>query len=177
MQIGEHLYFAPNIRFDQLDLQGLALPEQFAQRIRGFYLDPAGLCAEKGFAFASGVLLVACIDALARFRTEINGTGERFRAFTKAQLPSFGTDELAKQLYDDFRCGLVHESRIKRGAQFSFDFECTALPLADALIINPSLLLQEVSEALDQYVALLQNDENERHRLAMQLTNDHAEDF
>ena len=78
MKLGDVLYFAPGIRFDQVDLGGPRLPEQFRQRVRGFYIAPAEKCAEMDYAFAAGVLLVSCIDALARHRFG-DGVGRRDR--------------------------------------------------------------------------------------------------
>lgn len=40
MKIGDLLFFAPGIRFDELDLTGAKLPEQLQQRIGGYYVEP-----------------------------------------------------------------------------------------------------------------------------------------
>jgi hypothetical protein len=37
MKIGDHVYFAPGIRFADLDLEGPTLPTQYAARIEGYY--------------------------------------------------------------------------------------------------------------------------------------------
>lgn len=80
MKTGDTLFFAPGIRFVEVDLNGTALARQFERRIAGFYLDPADRCATEGFAFAAGVILVSCIDALARFHVG-GGVGTRFKTF------------------------------------------------------------------------------------------------
>lgn len=118
---GDILYFAPGIRFNQIDLNGPTLPEQFNCRITGYYIKPAEECCERGQAFAAGVLLVSCIDALARFKFKTNDVGKRFKDFVQQELPSFSNKELAKRFYEDFRNGLIHESRIKLGGQFSLE--------------------------------------------------------
>src|SRR6266481_5371770 len=68
-RIADQLYFAPNVRFADLDWTGVRLPTQFHQRMSGFYLKPAIVLAEAEHAFASGVLVVCAIDALALFTT------------------------------------------------------------------------------------------------------------
>src|SRR5574341_1198917 len=139
MRLGSILYFAPGIRFDEVDLDGRRLPEQFRLRMAGFYLEPAQACAQRGFAFAAGVLLVSCIDALARLRFD-DKVGKRFKEFTTKALPSFSEGDLAERFYDEFRNGLVHEARLKKGAQFSLETEATVQQLDGLLLVNPKYL-------------------------------------
>ena len=56
------------------------MPDQFERRVRSFYLEPAIVCAEAGFGFAAGVLLLACIDALARIKMGRDDVGGRGRS-------------------------------------------------------------------------------------------------
>ena len=79
MKIGEHLYFAPGIKFSSVDTTSATLAQQLNERIRGFYLHPARLLVEGGHAFAAGVMIVVAIDALARLDTGSEKVGERFR--------------------------------------------------------------------------------------------------
>ena len=41
MRIGDLVYFAPGLRFDEINLDGSALPQQVELRISGYYLKPA----------------------------------------------------------------------------------------------------------------------------------------
>jgi hypothetical protein len=176
VKIDDVLYFAPNIRFDELDFDGPRLPGQFAARIAGFYLEPADHCIEKRFALAAGVLLTACIDALARVQTGSSDVGKRFMFFARTQLPSFATDTMARRLYTEFRNGLIHEARIKRGAQFSFDFEETAWESNGILVINPARLASEVKQAFARYINYLEQSVVALEELSCTLKADHAED-
>lgn len=176
MRIGDLLFFAPRIRFDQLDLDGTALPKQLQDRIAGYYLEPAEECCNKGHAFAAGVLLVSCIDAVARLRYG-GGVGERFRRFAGEELTSFGTSNLAARLYEEFRNGLVHEGRLKRGGQFSFERRCTVEDVGGVLLINPQHLAAEVREALQGWVTELSADPAARATLATAIKADFAEDL
>jgi hypothetical protein len=176
MRIGDLLYFAPGLRFDQVDLDGPALPDQFRQRTEGFYLLPAEDCAAHQHAFAAGVLLVSCIDALARVRFGV-GVGERFKRFARYELKSFAAGDLAERFYLDFRNGLIHEARLKEGGQFSLEVEKTAQEIDGILLVNPGLLIDEVRSALAGYVAQLHGESSERAKLADVLRQDHAKDF
>jgi hypothetical protein len=93
--------------------------------MNGFYLEPAARCAADRHAFAAGVLLVTCIDALARMRFNNPKVGDRIKRFAREELRSFSASGLATRFYEDFRNGLVHEARIKNGGQFSLDIGST----------------------------------------------------
>ena len=162
MRIREHLYFAPDVKFSELDMSGDILPDQFKKRIRGYYIDPAIKAAEAGHAFASGLLLVACIDALAYFETGSEQVSERFRQWCKMHLASFNDDEMSWRLYKDFRNGLVHNARINNGGEFTLESDCTVEVEESILSINPLRLAEEVSDALNRYIERLKADDGER---------------
>ena len=126
MKIGESLYFAPEIKFSDLDLSGKNLPGQLDSRMRAYYLEPAKALAQNGHAFASGLLLVSCIDALSCLQSKPKASvRRRFCSWIKTGLPSFGSAAIAERFYCEFRNGLVHEARIKKGGQFSLEQSCT----------------------------------------------------
>jgi hypothetical protein len=185
MRKADLLFFADRIQFKDVDLYGPDLPKQFCMRITEFYIRPAEECAGKSYAFAAGVLLVSCIDALARIRYgRLKGTrfrpapqGTRFKQFVREELPSFSTDQLAEKFYEDFRCGLVHEALLKNGGQFSCGTEATLDDGEGLLVINPMSLTKEVSSSLRKYLDLLERDPNERAKLATALKQDFARDF
>jgi hypothetical protein len=181
MRVEDKLYFAPGIWFSDVDLDGPHLPDQFRQRVDGFYIKPAEECTQcVNHAFAAGVLLVTCIDALARLRFPTisdRQSGKRFKEFVRKELPSFSDDKLADRFYRELRNGLVHQGTLNEGAQFSLDFDETVRQCDGILIVNPKCLAKEVSSALDSYVRLLQEKETERQRLAGKLKEDHTKDF
>ena len=175
MREGNILYFAPGIRFGEVDLNGPGLPNQYHARIIGFYVDPAEECAARGQAFASGVLLVNCIDALALVRYG-GRSGVRFRRFAREELRSF-SPPLANRLYEDFRNGLVHEARVKNGGQFSLDIGSTVEERAGLMLINPEQLAVEVRASVDAYTNLLNRDDAARRGLSCTLARDFAKEF
>jgi hypothetical protein len=175
-RVGDLVYFAPDLLFRDVDVDGPALPEQFARRIIGYYIRPAEECAERGHAFAAGVLLVSCIDALGRLRYG-GGVGKRFKKFTTEELPSFSDPTLAGRFYDNFRNGLVHEARIKEGCQFSLDRRTTIENYRGVLLVNPRELAREVRGALTRYIATISQSREERSKFSEALKSAHAEDL
>jgi hypothetical protein len=153
MRISDHIYFAPNVKFSQLSPDRGLLLSQYCARIEGYYLFPARALAEEGHAFASGLVLVSCIDALARIESDsASDVRQRFLSWVTQHLSSFSDENLAKRLYDDFRNGIVHESRVKNGSQFSLERSATVSKLGEILVINPLSLALEVEEALQDFI-------------------------
>ena len=169
MRIVDFLYFAPGVKFDEVNLNGYSFPEQFGRRIDGFYIEPAEECVKRGYTFAAGALLVSCVDALARLRFG-GPVGKRFRKFVREELHSFRDGQLAERFYEDFRNGLVHECRLKHGGQFSLETRMTVVQASGILIVNPGCLATEVRAALRLYLDTLNRDQGERARLANHLT-------
>jgi len=141
MKVGDFIYFAPEIRYADLDLSGITLPDQFRARIEGFFLMPAQLCIEQGHAFAAGLLCVAAIDAISRLHFGPNRlhrlVRKDFCSFARLLLPSFADKGRAHVLYENFRNGLVHEARLKNGCQFSLDAPSTLDASGPTPVINP----------------------------------------
>jgi hypothetical protein len=165
-----------------VDWEGNGLPGQFRRRIEGFYLEPTECCIESGCAFAAGLLLVSCIDSLARLkyrRFDRNDVSGRFKDLLK-ELPAFGAGNFRQRFYDDIRNGLVHEARLKNGAQFTLDSTADKAVTEGAgsiLLVNPSHLLTQVRKALNDYIRLLEADEHERCLLSASLMLDLEKDF
>lgn len=175
MKIDDILYFAPKIKFSQVDWNGRKLANQFKARIEGFYLEPARKCAESEYAFAAGTLLVSCVDALARLRFGGN-VKTRFTKFARKELQSFSRDNLAERFYEEFRNGLVHKARLKQGAQFSLGIGRTLKRFDGILVVNPEHLAGELSSALDSYGDLLRQNDTDRRELANRLKQDLSKD-
>jgi hypothetical protein len=116
------------------------------------------------------------MDALARWKTGSRNIDERFMTFAQQELISFADESRAEQLYTAFRNGLIHEGRIKAGAQFSFDYPRTCEDLDGVLVINPTFLAKEIEAALKAFVAELRSDHALRAQLARRLAHDHKDD-
>jgi hypothetical protein len=182
MREGDDLFFAPGIRFSEVDLASDALADQYRSRIDGFYLAPTGLCIERDHAFAAGLLLVSTIDFMAGLHHSAESLAERsvgadFRRFVRHELQSFHTGDLAQRLYDEFRNGLTHEARIKNAGEFSFDWPQTVRLAGGRLCINPAYLLREVEYALDGQITELIRDDAKRQEEAERLRVLFAKEF
>lgn len=178
MRIGDELFYASGVAFKDIDLDSGLILEHFSTRIVCYYIEPAEKCSDLGCGFASGLLLVSCIDALARFQYDVNvGVKERFTRFAREKLLSFSENDISERFYDEIRNGLVHESRLKKGAQFSFEIPTTVEINNDMLIVNPKMLADEVRTALISYISLLNKDQCLRENLINLLKEDHRLDL
>ena len=171
MRIGDHLYFAPEITFSNVDTTGTTLAKQMGDRIRGFYLEPARVLIKNGHAFASGVMLVVAIDSLARLETGEQRVGVRFKKWCNDYLHSC-TASINKRFYEAFRNGLVHEARIKDGGEFSLEADSTFQEIGKILSCNPTHLLTEIESALAAYVQTLEAEPAELEAVRNRILED-----
>lgn len=162
MRVAGDLYFAPGVTFSELGLDDdEELVDHLAQRIKGYYLSPARELVKSGHAFASGVIIVTCIDALSRFEYGPGtGTGDRFPDWCTSKLHSF-ENGYSRRFYRNFRNGLIHESRIKDGGEFTLEIEQTITESEEVLSINPALLIEEVTETFELYIEQLSSNVEE----------------
>ena len=160
MKVGDQVFFAPGIRFRDLDLDGTRIPEQYGARIEAYYLIPAREAANAGHAFAAGVLALTAIDAMAKVYFGPNRPNRQVRSdfelFVQSLLPSFVEPASARILYDKFRNGLVHEARLKDGCQFELGRSRTFDNTGLAPIVDPACLVAEVGAALKQLISELE---------------------
>lgn len=166
-RIAEQLYFAPSVRFADVDWKE-RLPTQFQQRILGWYLNPAIELAEKHHAFASGILAVCAIDALALFQTGSNGNA-RITAFCRKYISDLAEAKDAEMFCDHFRNGLLHEARVKAGSEFSLEIGRTVEIHHKYLAVNPLRLAIRVDEVLKEYVDYLYHNPPAKLSLAKKL--------
>jgi hypothetical protein len=175
MKNGDLLYFAPGLRFNHVGFDH-GLPKQVKHRLTGFYLKPAEDCCDRDQAFAAGVLIVSCIDAVARL--QIGGrVGDRFKCFACRQLPSCRAQGMAHRLYEDFRNGLVHEGRLKNGAQFSLEPSETIEQKGEIFRVNPRLLGRELQEEVDRWTAEVESNSTKLAGLIAAVRSDFADDL
>jgi len=158
MKIGDFLYFAPSLAFADINFSEAALPDQYCQRINGYYLEPAEVLANAEYGFGAGLLVLCAIDALGKVEFPALGVGQRFKLYCRHRLPSFSTDEDAEQLYTAFRCGVVHEARAKDGAEITLESDRTIEPAPGGTRVNPALLLDEVRSALHSQMEEISSD-------------------
>ena len=121
---------------------------------------------------------MCCIDALSFLQKPGNvKNGKRFKDFARNELKSFSDEEITKRFYEDFRCGLVHEARLKNGAQFILETSQTITYEDPHFCINPLHLAEEVRAAIESYVKKLEADKEERMALAARIREEFQKDF
>jgi len=168
MKRGDILYFSPKYKFSDLQWDNKdALIDAFRDRVEGFYLNPADELNQNYCAFSAGVMCVTSIDFLARITSGVEKvTRKEFESWLKHNIEPFdesdpdnASQSLAKRFYHEFRCGLVHEGRIKNAGQFSYHFEKLIEIKESAMIVNPHALLNAIEESFTQYIDKVKNDD------------------
>lgn len=153
------LHFSPNCIFGELDFDNRErLIECFRDRIFGFYIEPAKLLDKENLAFSCGLLCAATIDSLARILYPDKKVGFRIMKWLDNNIAEFREDKYSERFYYDFRCGLVHEGRIKNPGEFSYDSEELVTRVDGVMRINPRRLLLRLERAVEKYLLELESD-------------------
>lgn len=161
MRIEDNIYFSPSTRLESLDLSNReSVIMHFHERIAGYYFSPVAILNKSSHAFASGAILCLLIDAFARYSTLENRVRIRYVNWC---MENMDLDEgTAKDFYEFFRCGLLHESHIKKFGQFSFDGDFN-LPISiysGFLVVNPIYLHSLLNGYLEDFTKKLHEDDS-----------------
>lgn len=188
MRISDMLYFSPKYKF--LDLKWdnkKTLTDAFKDRVEGFYIEPTKKLNLDKNVFAVGIMCVSTIDFLARIKTGLDLVNEKiFEDWLSLNIKEFNRSDpdtptssrtLACRFYKEFRCGLVHEGRIKNAGQFSYDFEKELVKVEDGvMIVNPHLLLNEIISSFDKFMYRVETEEFIFQQLRCALIRDFEKD-
>jgi len=177
MRAEDKLHFSPKYIFAELNFEDKEkLIEAFKDRVYGFYLNPAKLLNEEKFGFSCGLLCVATIDFLARIAFPKEDVGERIKKWLKNNIDEFKKEDFARRFYKDFRCGLVHEGRIKNPGEFSYESK-EIVSCEDKIIrINPGILLRKIGKAFERYLAELKKNPDAFNEFKIRLIQDFGEE-
>jgi hypothetical protein len=97
--------------------------------------------------------------------------------FARVRLPSFDSEARAQLLYDDYRNGLVHEARLKRGCVFALD---VGRPLDEGgtfPVIDVARLFDEVQRAIHQVIDEMEESEAFRSELVRYVSTTFAREL
>ncbi len=178
MKIGDLLYFAPKISFKGLNFDSPDIVEKFHKRIDAYYLAPACSFMDSEQGFPAMVLLVSCMDAIGRYACEPATNRVRYVKWLETALPElFPDNQTATKFYEDVRCGAVHEARIKSGCVFTFEIS-PAIYVEDGIMaVNPLLLSEHVTVAIDNFCKKVAADENLLAKFQKALKQDFKKDL
>lgn len=177
--IQDMLYYAPNITFNALlSYKPAEIIDAFESRITDYYLNPAGMLNKNRMAFGAGDLIFDAINAIARYELQGGGVGKRFKEWIN-KLPDFKKLTWAEleRVYDEFRNGVTHEARIKNGGQFTYDIDKAVEIRGGVVLVNPSLLLNQVAEEFKNSIYSIKANEKEQIRISNQIKYDLREDL
>ncbi|MBK8005711.1 MAG: hypothetical protein IPK12_17790 [Gemmatimonadetes bacterium] len=95
-----------------------------------------------------------------------------FTRFAQWLLPSFAEEDKAELLWRDFRNGLVHEARLKNGAQFELGRPTTLSYHGRMPVIDPERLVEEVHDALRRVAFEIRERSTTHHEVARLLARE-----
>lgn len=159
VRVERKLYFSPKRIFSDIEFE-YESPEviigYFRERTKGFFLKQAQyLLLNSPFgSIAAGLILMSTIDYLARYRWKLKYGNkkpivkERIIEWITEYIPDLSEPEI---IYDTYRCGLVHEGRIKEGNIFDPENKTLITKIGESLTINPVRLLEEIQNGLKRF--------------------------
>jgi hypothetical protein len=151
--------------------------EVFADRVRGWQIDIAKLCAasspHSGFAVLS--ILFSYFEMIAKYQAGYAESGQSEVFFGRGFLDVFRIHpdpppdvkkQLIRKLYRDVRCGLYHNGLTGHGIALSGDLsDPIAYVPPDGIMINPHLLVPGVEKHFLGYIRRLRDSRNVDLRL------------
>jgi hypothetical protein len=184
VKVGDELFFSPKFKFKDLDWENSdQLIAAFENRVVGWYLLPASRFRDNNDGFACGVICVTAIDFLARVQSGDDNTVNRIVNWLSSEIPEFGQtcphcgSSFAYLFYSNFRNGLVHEGRIKKLGQFTFDNIPGVVVVNDGvMLVNVVLLLSNINRAFSRYISLLKINKGALSQFILNLKKDFGEE-
>ena len=168
MNINDKIHFSPNYKMVQLDFSNRKeIIKAFNDRILNYYLKPLKYLINKkenDSAFSSGILCFALVDAFARYTSDDNVVKRRIINWLKINItsiskinnnqnkPEYTPETVSEKIYISFRNGLIHESHIKKGGQFSFYEPNTVNYNDEYLIINPRHFYKDLKKYFEKLI-------------------------
>lgn len=168
MMYDDELYFSPSRKFVDLKWDNpSSIIEDYRERMKSMYIEPAKGLSMMRQTFAAGVMAVCTIDALVKIDLgKIHSDTDKYdyEAWLKNYMTWMNQQDpenrypnnnkassIAMRFYKEVRCGIVHEGRMKGGAYFSvarnppepvFVYE-------KSMIVHTMSLLDEIDHILE----------------------------
>jgi len=168
MRDKDKLLFSNRFTFEEIDVNDKdRLLEAYEDRIDSYWLKPAKVLSNSKCGFACGVLCVSIMECLARTQyAKFNKRRQQWEIDKKGfvdWIQKYFEDESVKKwagrIYEDYRCGLVHEGRIKNLGQFSYYLSVVIELIDNIMLINPDNLYEELKKAFKNYLSTIRIDE------------------
>jgi hypothetical protein len=171
MELFGNVYFAPDVKYNQVYWDDPELLfQQYEKRIYGYFLDPANKMIGMWDSFSSTLIIVCAIDGIIRLRKEMKRPelekteyGKR-KKNNKRDICDVGSNDWKEYLnlfknidndsielfYNQIRCGLVHEGRLKNASIIeAFDNgKNAAVNYEGNLVVSPKSLMNEAKKLL-----------------------------
>lgn len=178
MRTPNGLFFAPGIRFKDLDLEDAhVFADALAVRADHWFFEPATSITQSS-PFAAGIIVVCFVDAAAEF------TGTTFVQWLQESVPSTAERDprhtkksVAESFEEDVRHGLVHHARLNRGAEFSLELEQPIAVIGSVLVVNPRELLSAIRVKWQAFLDRVRSDEGVHQSTARRVARVFKADF
>jgi phage baseplate assembly protein W len=163
---GKYL-FSPTDEFKDLDLTNFpSIVGAFERRIQGWFFDPLRrlLSDEKNF-FIAAALECVLVDALSGFAYGIFGDTHK-DDFVKFLVENLNIPEdAAIEFYTRFRCGILHQTNIKKSSCLTKEVETLYFQLEDdRLFFNPQGFFELPEKYFESYVRRLKVESDHQIR-------------
>ena len=158
MNIENEIYFAPKIPLKDLDLSNKdSLIGAFEKRMSVYFLDAIALLNRQKKAYAAVIIELSLIDAIARYSTKNDSAKNRIMKMLQDE---FTVDEkLAKDVFDYFRNGILHESHIKNSGQLCYKTSKAFELKKGCVIVNPQHFEVGLKNIFQSFIEKLKADE------------------
>ncbi|OQX53738.1 MAG: hypothetical protein B5M53_06610 [Candidatus Cloacimonas sp. 4484_209] len=151
--------FSPNYKFKYLDPKNFeSILNAFRDRIEGWYLNILKhLLEDSQNDFIVVAIECMLIDTLAGYRYGCKTNHIIYPKFLKEFLNM--TEEEAVGFYKRFRCGILHETRIKENSYISREIDDLLLMKNNEMFLNPEILYGKLKNYFDEYMQDLTDNE------------------
>lgn len=166
MMAGDSVEFCSGTALRKMEGEGhQKWAENWARRIKDYYLAPAHILNERELGFAAMTLICSAIEAIGTTMfPNASSVLERFENTSIKLLNYAGKDPTL--LYKHYRCGLVHNGRTNQAGGYRRPNEISAIDYhspdefyvkdgsegATLILINPSKLLKSVERGFDKWL-------------------------
>lgn len=171
MRINEVIYFSPSTKMIDLDFNNKdMILKSFKERIEEHYFKPLKELNSSKQAFGAGILIGSIADMFVAYfigrKIEVREGGRLYQQWLKENIEFIKhndkKDDIAKAIYKNYRCGLLHEGYIKKYGEFSYEINSGiqfVTPLNDIIIINPEIMQEELERYFINYFKKIQINE------------------
>lgn len=142
--------FSPKFRLEEINKDNVL--DAFKDRIKNCYFKPIKMLNDKRCGFAAIGLLASLVDILVKSINHLTKHNSRteYECWLREKLGF--EKQVAKDFYEDFRCGVLHSGCIESGGQISYETSDLYFFYEGHHFINPEILLEKMEHYFDEFI-------------------------